>query len=340
LIGSLSNAPHVLASTISTQSAVEQPPLSPSETTESSTVTYFRRQISTWSQTNQGPTGTQAYSQDVAPAADTPSIGTAVSTTDAGSLNAPIPILRQTKTAEGQATASLTYTIICTPLYNSAYVFAPDYACRMAELERKQIEKLAADCVASLGPNAVLGYGDSVQHMLESNWSGFLFYSLTAVEVTVTWSAPDNTTWAMILPNSPDGLGPEWTLDNTHKYPHGQRFRHPSGRYLDWHPGRPGMPGNRGKDHWHDTDGEEHLYPGQEVPDPAPGPGTTPLAPSNNPDPQPKERTGVDPTTQILVGAGALVGGIGGYCIYRGIRILPSFLPPLWPTIPANLAFP
>ncbi len=39
----------------------------------------------------------------------------------------------------------------------------------------------------------------------------------------------------------------------------------------------------------------------------------------------------------VLVGAG-VVGG--GYIIYRGIRMLPSLLPPLWPTIPANLIVP
>lgn len=73
---------------------------------------------------------------------------------------------------------------------------------------------------------------------------------------------------AMTLPDSPEGLGPEWTLDPNHRYPYGQRFRHPSGRYLDWHPGREGLPGNRASDHWHDTGGKAHLPPGAEIPDP------------------------------------------------------------------------
>ena len=29
-----------------------------------------------------------------------------------------------------------------------------------------------------------------------------------------------------------------------------------------------------------------------------------------------------------------------GYLVYRGIRMLPSLFPPLWPTIPANAAVP
>ncbi|NTU86077.1 MAG: Rhs family protein, partial [Chloroflexales bacterium] len=29
-----------------------------------------------------------------------------------------------------------------------------------------------------------------------------------------------------------------------------------------------------------------------------------------------------------------------GYLIYRGVRMIPSLFPPLWPTIPLNLAVP
>lgn len=35
--------------------------------------------------------------------------------------------------------------------------------------------------------------------------------------------------------------------------------------------------------------------------------------------------------------AGAIAGG---YIVYRVIRFLPSLFPPLWPTIPANVAIP
>ncbi|MEM1033585.1 MAG: hypothetical protein AAGN82_24835 [Myxococcota bacterium] len=39
-----------------------------------------------------------------------------------------------------------------------------------------------------------------------------------------------------------------------------------------------------------------------------------------------------------VAGAAATVGA--GYVIYRGVRMLPSLLPPLWWTIPANAAIP
>ncbi len=41
---------------------------------------------------------------------------------------------------------------------------------------------------------------------------------------------------------------------------------------------------------------------------------------------------------KAVVGGAAAVGA--GYLIYRGIRMLPSLLPPLWWTIPVNLATP
>jgi hypothetical protein len=44
---------------------------------------------------------------------------------------------------------------------------------------------------------------------------------------------------------------------------------------------------------------------------------------------------------EIIGGAAAVGAGIGvGYLIYRGVRMIPSLFPPLWPTIPANLAIP
>jgi type VI secretion system secreted protein VgrG len=39
--------------------------------------------------------------------------------------------------------------------------------------------------------------------------------------------------------------------------------------------------------------------------------------------------------------AGAVAATMfGGYVAYRCLRMLPSLLPPLWPTIPANLTLP
>jgi len=48
---------------------------------------------------------------------------------------------------------------------------------------------------------------------------------------------------------------------------------------------------------------------------------------------------GWSPDTQKkMVGGAAAIGT--GYLIYRGLRMLPSLAPPLWWTIPENLAFP
>jgi RHS repeat-associated protein len=72
------------------------------------------------------------------------------------------------------------------------------------------------------------------------------------------------------LPPDPSGLDPDWTIDPSHRDPNGIRFRHPSGDVLDWHPGRQGQPGWRGKDHWHHNGSDRHYSPGEDVPDPAP----------------------------------------------------------------------
>lgn len=45
--------------------------------------------------------------------------------------------------------------------------------------------------------------------------------------------------------------------------------------------------------------------------------------------------------TDVAVGTAGVAAGVGaGYLIYRGIRMIPSLFPPLWWTIPNNLAFP
>ncbi len=43
-------------------------------------------------------------------------------------------------------------------------------------------------------------------------------------------------------------------------------------------------------------------------------------------------------TSKIVIGTVATVGA--GYIVYRGIRMLPSLLPPFWWTIPINVATP
>jgi len=105
----------------------------------------------------------------------------------------------------------------------------------------------------------------------------------------------------MKLPADPSGLGPEWIPDPSHQDPNGQRFRDSSGRILDWNKGRPGEPGWRGKDHWHDpcNSGTKHLPPGTEIPDPAPRP---PL---------------VVPPTQIIDPLPIIIVPPGGDCIFN-----------------------
>jgi RHS repeat-associated protein len=78
----------------------------------------------------------------------------------------------------------------------------------------------------------------------------------------------------LILPNNPSGLPSDWVRDPSHRNPNGERYRHPGGDILDWHPGTPGDPGFGGKDHWHHNGGKWHHLPGSEVPDPKSPPPT------------------------------------------------------------------
>jgi hypothetical protein len=95
---------------------------------------------------------------------------------------------------------------------------------------------------------------------------------------------------AMKLPGDPSGLGPEWTRDPTHLDPNGERYRSPTGDYIDFHRGRPGQPGWRGKDHWHHNGGDEHLRPGDEIPTPGDA------RPNPEPKPQPPDTPKADPS--------------------------------------------
>ncbi len=69
---------------------------------------------------------------------------------------------------------------------------------------------------------------------------------------------------------------------------------------------------------------------------------------ASQPAPVPKEwkgpvvapMTGVD-AGQVAKGAAAAGAGLtAGYLLYRAVRMIPSLFPPLWETIPANLAIP
>ncbi|NMG72010.1 hypothetical protein [Parazoarcus communis] len=81
------------------------------------------------------------------------------------------------------------------------------------------------------------------------------------------------------------------------------------------------MPGWRGKDHWHHNGGDDHLPPGTEVPDP-PGDG---------------KACGDDCKQKV---ATVVTTAAGAYIIYRCVRMIPSLAPPLWWTIPGNIAAP
>jgi RHS repeat-associated protein len=94
----------------------------------------------------------------------------------------------------------------------------------------------------------------------------------------------------MQLPDDPSGLPPGWTGDPSHRDPNGQRFRDPAGNSLDFHKGRPGQPGYRGKNHWHYNCEGKHLSPGDNAPDPQPAPDPTP-APDPAPDMGPEPDT-------------------------------------------------
>lgn len=63
---------------------------------------------------------------------------------------------------------------------------------------------------------------------------------------------------------------------------------------------------------------------------------------ATRPRPQPREWRGppvsAREVAEVAAGGAAALGL--GYLIYRGVRMMPSLLPPLWPTIPVNLAVP
>jgi len=77
------------------------------------------------------------------------------------------------------------------------------------------------------------------------------------------------------------------------------------------------------------------------------GPGPTNSIPGDAwewaTDPTPKKR-GIPDSSQssrmLEIGGGVVVTAATAYVVYRVVRMLPSLAPPLWPSIPANLAIP
>ena len=90
----------------------------------------------------------------------------------------------------------------------------------------------------------------------------------------------------MKLPSNPSGLPPSWKHDPSHRY--GERYRHPNGDQLDFHPKNPtkSPKTHGGNDHWHHNNSKKHLYPGDEIPDPD-ACAEPPAEPKPNPDPIP-----------------------------------------------------
>ena len=129
------------------------------------------------------------------------------------------------------------------------------------------------------------------------------------------------------LPADPSGLGGGWSPDPGHRNPNGEKWDHKSGTSVEWHPGQKGKSGWRGKDHWHVNGDKEHLPPGTDVP--------------GFPDGDESETTdqcGEDSSCRTA--ATTIVVGGTAYVIYRCIRMIPSMIPPMWATIPANAAIP
>jgi RHS repeat-associated protein len=94
---------------------------------------------------------------------------------------------------------------------------------------------------------------------------------------------------AIIVPNDPSGLPPEWVRDPRHnpRSPTDGRWRNPSGGCLEFNKGKPGEPGSQGVDHWHDCtskkarkDPKGHYLPGQNCPQPG---DPDPVQPDNSP---------------------------------------------------------
>ncbi|MCZ7619695.1 MAG: hypothetical protein M5U32_15880 [Myxococcota bacterium] len=91
-------------------------------------------------------------------------------------------------------------------------------------------------------------------------------------------------------------------------------------------------------DYGHDHGaGDPHAHDWDWSQDPPRQPGR-PVAPNECPaDEGPEERRNVCEENPVICLA---AGGAGGYATYRVLRMIPSMLPPLWPSIPLNLALP
>lgn len=149
------------------------------------------------------------------------------------------------------------------------------------------------------------------------------------------------------LPTNPDDVSknPNWSPDPKFD-PYG-RARPGTKQWIDGKGNRlrfdPKDPKKKsttegGKDHYHYNDGDEHLQPGDEVPEPEPIAPSPPDKSDQGKEPQPDQSGDNQKALKDVGKAGATVGT--GYVIYRVLRMLPSLAPPLWWTIPENAAIP
>jgi len=194
-------------------------------------------------------------------------------------------------------------------------------------------------------PTGMIVEGDEESQQREQNWRDYARQLDPCAGGCQSFAAGKKPTNQRVdpEPRNPDGsrkpppvpvpgcpsCGWVWSPDKNDR---GGRWV-PDENYPSTPGGRPGAswdPGDRGgPGHWDVDDGSgrknggrERYYPdGRQMPENvAHPPGWRPTW-----------------TRDIVEGVGA-VGA--GYLIYRGVRMLPSLLPPLWWTIPANAAIP
>jgi RHS repeat-associated protein len=144
----------------------------------------------------------------------------------------------------------------------------------------------------------------------------------------INWIDSDGLVPAPTLPGGQPAPPPISLPDGKNGQPNSWRPVAGSGRRQNWAPVHP-VPGSQPRASWHDSDTSHWDF------DDGKGGPRQHFDEEGKPM-TPEQAHGSAMSTAASVGLGAA----GAYCIYRGIRLLPSLVPPLWPTIPANMALP